>query len=591
MRNIVYMILLLITVCNSLHGQENQDTSSSRIEIIQSESSIIMIGGGLDSLRGNVIIKHDSTYMYCDTAIMRDDRTHITAFGEVSIVMSDTLSMFCDSLVYSSQTKNANMYGHVILENGEENLRTQRLDYDLQTEKATFNSETTLSKGSTIVRSKNGTYASNQNKAFFYDQVEVIDSNFMLKTDTLIYSRNNNQADFRGPTRVQQKDAQIYCESGYYNLSEDYAKFENNAQYVQDSIIATANSIFYDSKKDEVQLEGDARIVSEGSVAEAMQITYNEATEVMYLTGNAIVNDGTKEMTSDFITYDKANNVIETEGFAEVADSSSYLKADNLSYSDTGESIAKGNIEYIDKESKLTILSDHMIENEESETTTVYGDILKPQMILQIDTSFLYIVADTFHLASDTSGQQQLFAYQNVSILGEDFQAICDSLSYHAADSTFVLYQGPIAYTDDSQFSGDTIFLEMKHHRIDRVDIHHNAMIIVENEADVFDQIKGRIVNTYFRESEVDSMQVRGSSESIYFVSDDDDAYIGVNKSICSDMDISFDDGEIEELIFLDDPTSELTPMDKIGKGDIRLPGFNWDQSQRPKDANVIRQR
>lgn len=577
-----------------LSAQELEDSvSTTRVEIIQSENSIFYRENGneLDSLRGNVIIKHDSTYMYCDTAVIVD-RTHITAFGEVSILTGDTLSMFCDSLVYKSDNKKAKMFGRVILENGDENLRTQQLDYDLETETATFNKETTLSKGNTILRSKTGRYISNQNKAYFYNSVEVIDSNFLLKTDTLVYSRDKEQADFKGPTRVKQKDAEVYCEDGFYNLKEDYAKFEQNAQYVQDSTRAEADAIFYESKKDEVLLEGNAKLVVGTTHAKASQILYNEKTEMAYLTGNAEIDNGEKIMTSDFIEYDKSNERISTQGISEISDSTSYLKADGLGYTEDGSSLAEGNVEYIDKEANLTMLSDYMVENQENESTTLIGADLRPLMKFQVDTSFIYISADTFNIASDSTGAGKiLYAYRNVKILGDDVQAVCDSLEYSSLDSLFILYKDPFVFANTSQFSGDTIFLQMKNNSIDRVDIHQNAMIISEQVEEVFDQIKGKIVNSFFEDGDIDHMEVRGSSQSIYFVADEEDAYIGANQSECSNMNLHFLEGELDEMIFLDDPTSELTPIEKVVHSNFRLPGFNWDDTLRPMDAAIIRQR
>lgn len=577
---------------SSIVAQEQvaSDTTVSRVEIIQSENFIKYVkdGAELDSLRGDVIIKHDSTYMYCDTAIIVD-RVHITAFGDVSIVTGDTLSMFCDSLVYRSDTKKANMFGRVLLENGHESLKTNQLDYDLQSETAIFNSETTLTKGNTIVRSRKGKYISNQKQAYFYQDVEVIDSSFILKTDTLVYNREKEQADFTGPTRINRKNAKIYCTNGFYNLKDDFAKFDDNAQYVQDSTIATANTIFFDGNKSEVLLEGNGNLKVAETIASANQIVYNEVTEMTYLTGNGYINDGNKELTSDYIEYDKKSESIVTEGQAEIVDSTSYLRADGLAYGEGGESIAQGNVEYIDHESKLSVLSDILIQDDSARASRLVGQELNPLLTFQIDTSFLYLSADTIDIVEDSLQNKVLHAYRNVKILGDDIQAVCDSLKYNSVDSTFILYRNPFVFTNTSQFSGDTIFLVMRENRIDRVDIHQNAMIISESQTEVFDQIKGRMVHSYFIDGDLENMEVRGSAQSIYYVADEEDAYIGVNKSECSDMDILFVDGDLDEMIFLDDPTSELTPIEQVVHSTFRLPGFNWNIAIRPEDADLIR--
>ena len=97
-----------------------------------------------------------------------------------------------------------------------------------------------------------------------------------------------------------------------------------------------------------------------------------------------------------------------------------------------------------------------------------------------------------------------------------------------------------------------------------------------------YDQIKGKTIFATLDSNEIKDMTVTGNAESIYYSRDDNDAFIGVNKTICSKMFFEFNDSQIRLLKYYGENTSNLLPMHEAQHEQMRLEGFNWREDERP---------
>jgi len=97
-----------------------------------------------------------------------------------------------------------------------------------------------------------------------------------------------------------------------------------------------------------------------------------------------------------------------------------------------------------------------------------------------------------------------------------------------------------------------------------------------------FNQIKGKNNIVFFENDEVRRMKVNGNAESIYFAVDDDEKYIGSNKTVASSMLLYFGNNQVDNIKFYTQPKAKFTPMEKATDEEQKLDGFNWDTSRRP---------
>jgi len=210
-------------------------------------------------------------------------------------------------------------------------------------------------------------------------------------------------------------------------------------------------------------------------------------------------------------------------------------------------------------------------------------------LITLMDGDSLFMAADTLlamradTLASDSS--RLFLAYRDVRIFSADLQGLCDSLTYNSTDSLFRLFRDPIMWSDTSQFTADTIQMQMKDGGIDQVQLINKGLIINSSDEIFFNQIKGKNVIAYFRDDNLDHMDVIGNAESIYYALDEEQAYVGVNKTVCSEMTIYWGDNQVESIRFMTQPTGTAHPMSQVVHEELRLEGFRWMKEKRPKSV------
>ena len=95
-------------------------------------------------------------------------------------------------------------------------------------------------------------------------------------------------------------------------------------------------------------------------------------------------------------------------------------------------------------------------------------------------------------------------------------------------------------------------------------------------------------MKAYFHENELSNIEVIGNGESVYYVTDEKkNEAVGVNKIICSNMNIMIKNREIENINFYKNPDAMLYPTNQINPENLLLKGFTWRNKSRIE--NTIR--
>jgi hypothetical protein len=165
-------------------------------------------------------------------------------------------------------------------------------------------------------------------------------------------------------------------------------------------------------------------------------------------------------------------------------------------------------------------------------------------------------------------------------------QAVADSLFYSGVDSIFQLFRNPIAWSKGSQITGDTIYIYTENKKPKRMYVFENAMLVqsVKENAEFFNQIKGRTINGYFIDGELDFVNAKGTAESIYYAQDDDSAYIGMNRTTADMIDMFFKKRSPQKVKFTSSVKGTTYPIRQLPADQKKLPNFKWLENKRPKN-------
>ena len=581
---------------NSQPSTAPQDTQKLKIETALVIENFRKVDREVQKLSGNVRMRQEDILVFCDTVILDGDDAILK--GNVVIEQGDSVRIFSDSTHYHADTKIADLYGNVVLENGKQQLFTQRMRYNAGNKIAEYHTGATMSNGKSQLKSRHGYYHVNEKEVFFKGDVLATDPEFTMRTDTMTFNTETQVVRFVAPTLISQRKGKIYTEGGFYDIENNFAEFDLNPQYDRDGQLGRANKMRYNGTTKMYTLEGDARIDDPAKKQETQAdvIFYNTDTEKTILKGNAHYKDSSRDIHGQEIRYDSRNKNYQLVGRGRVMDGANIIEADSLDFNDAlGNGLALGSVEWIDTASNVTVLAYRMDYNKKSDYLFAYGGYGtgaagRPMMKSLIDRDTLYMAADTLtsfkpDSASDT---RLLLAHRDVRIFKSDLQAVCDSLKFSSADSIFWFYKIkdlPVIWSDTSQFSGDTIRMLLKNKKLDRIWLRQNALVVNSEEGKLFNQIKGRNVTAFFKDNEAREMLVEGNAQAIYYALDDKRAYIGVNETACSEMRLYFGDNKVESIKFYQEPAGKFIPIKKSGKESKKLDGFFWETKRRPRNV------
>ena len=407
---------------------------------------------------------------------------------------------------------------------------------------------------------------------YFKKNVVLVDSEYTIKTDTLLYNTYSGVTTFLVPTEITSDSGRrkIYTSNGYYDTKNKKTHFGNRSQIWDRSTSLIADEIAKDSSG-----FGEAK----GNVI------YTDTAQKITILANHM-NSNSND--NSFIATQKPVMIIKQD------EDSIFVAADTL-YSARLSDLRKTRnipvvVESVTNEKLQPKDSTHIqVDTTRSADTTKSVDTARINLThIQRDTTIS--VQDTILTAKDTlqskntdSTDRYFEAYYHVRIYSDSLQAVSDSLFYSAEDSVFRLFRNPIVWSRDSQITGDTIYLYTQNKKPKRMYAFENAMTINKVGSEYFNQIKGRTINGYFKDGNINFMRAKGNSESVYYAQDDENKFIGVNKATADIIDMYFFERKPQRVVFRSNLVGTTYPMRQVNHEELRLHGFKWLDDLRPK--------
>jgi lipopolysaccharide export system protein LptA len=203
---------------------------------------------GKEELIGNVIMRHENTRFYCDSAYLNDKANSFEAFSNVHINVNDSIDVYGDRMIYDGNTRVAELFGDVKLIDKNTVLTTDHLVYDRKARTAFYDDDGTITNKDNVLVSKTGYYKTTNKTFYFRKDVVLTNPESTTYSDTLIYNTSNETAYFRGPTVIRGKESTIYTTDGWYDTKNDFSKLKNRPQITSSEQTITADSIFYNNQ-------------------------------------------------------------------------------------------------------------------------------------------------------------------------------------------------------------------------------------------------------------------------------------------------------------------------------------------------------
>ncbi|MBE6287759.1 MAG: hypothetical protein E7099_06185 [Mediterranea massiliensis] len=236
---------------STLTSSENigqQERKKTRVDLLYADEAQAdkYARPNVQLLIGSVKLRHDSMYMYCDTAYIFETTNSVEAFGNVRMEQGDTLFIYSDYLYYDGTTQLAMLRNHVRLINRNTELTTDSLNYDRLYDLGYYFEYGTLTDEENVLTSIWGEYSPSTKIAIFNHDVELVNPQFTLTSDTLKYSTDTKIATILGPSNIVSEANHIYSERGIYNTTTQQAELLDRSILTNEGKRLVGDSLFYD---------------------------------------------------------------------------------------------------------------------------------------------------------------------------------------------------------------------------------------------------------------------------------------------------------------------------------------------------------
>ena len=240
-------------------------------------------------LEGNVCFRHDSSYMYCDSAYFFEASNSLEAFSSVRMEQGDTLFVYGNYLFYDGNAQIARLRENVRMENGQVTLFTDSLNYERVPDIGYYFEGGLLVDSLNQLSSFYGQYSPGTKEAVFNDSVRLENRNFTLYSDTLHYNTETKIATMLGPSVIVSDSGTIHSSHGWYDTEANTALLLEGSEVFSGDRLLTGDSIAYDRESGTGEVFGNMclRDTARKVTLEGQYGFYNERTEYAFATDSA----------------------------------------------------------------------------------------------------------------------------------------------------------------------------------------------------------------------------------------------------------------------------------------------------------------
>ena len=405
--------------------------------------------------------------------------------------------------------------------------------------------------------------------------------------DELNYNGNTEFAKAKRNVKLIDREMTLTSQKLDYNMATEQAWYNTGGKIVDSENTLTSLVGYYYSTLEEMFFKDSVKLVNPQYTLHCDTLRYNAKTEVAFFLGPTKIISDENTILCNFGWFDTELDIAQFSNKATVYSSEQSILGDSLYYNKKhGYGLALGNVVVSDTAQNI-ILTGGKAKYYEVGNMVLLTD--SAVMIQDMGADSLFLHSDTLLSIVDTLIDRRiLFAFHHAKFFKPDMRGKCDSLVYSYADSTIRMYRDPILWSDENQLTADSMWIQNRNSRIDKLYMKENSMIISEEDSAMFNQIKGRYMTGHFKEQKLDRVYVEANGETIYYAGEDGGKPDNVNKAKASNLIIRIEENKVKDIIFLTQPDATLYPLNLINLSDMKLEGFNWRIDDRPEKVEDI---
>ena len=461
-------------------------------------------------------------------------------------IKHEGIEMWCDEAVYDAKQDFIEAYGKVRIKQGD-----------------------TINMNSNYVE-----YSGKTQLAFASGAVVLKDPTSVITTDTLYFDRLKQEAFYQSKGKVvRDTTGTITSTIGRYYMKAKKYQFVNNVKLVNPEYLIESNRLDFYSLSGYAFLYGPTTITSETSVIYCERGFYNTSNDTGYFVKKSKINYDERVVEGDSLYFDR------NKGFASATN--------NIVITDTlNNTIVKGHYaEVFRKKDSLFMTKRALaITLQENDSIFVHSDTLmvtgKPDKRItrayynaKIYKSNLSGKSDSIHMQQST-GLTQLI-----------------NLNHNINKDAFYKPKKPVLWNVKNQITGDSIHLISNSisESLDSLKVFNNAFVISKDTlGDGYNQISGKKLFGLFENNSLFTIDIIKNAETIYFLRNEANELVGIDKSKSGAIKIWLTDNAIDEMRKYNQIGGNTYPELDFPENEKILRGFNWRESERPTSVEDL---
>ena len=302
-----------------------------------------------------------------------------------------------------------------------------------------------------------------ENKIIAFGRIKIEqEANIMISGEKLIYTAKNTQANIYKNVILKDKQITLKSEEINYDIKNNIAAYYTKSKIIDKEKTIESKTGTYNANNNKFIFNEDVKVIGNDYKIHTDLMHYNTKSKIVNLYGPSNIYSNTNKIYTEngkYCTIDKIANLSKE----------SYIKSKkNIFYADSinffnNSFYAEGikNIKIHDSITSFILECDYAKYYQKNDSIH-----LEKKPILKIpeekDTLFM-------HAKEFIKNNNKIFAFPQVKFFKKSLKGKCDSSIYNIKDSTIIMFNRPILWTNNLQITSDTIIIYHKNNSINKI--------------------------------------------------------------------------------------------------------------------------
>jgi lipopolysaccharide export system protein LptA len=402
-------------------------------------------------------------------------------------------------------------------------------------------------------------YNGNEKKAFATGKPVLRSPDMTLTTDTINFDRNIQQAYYSSYGTIINKDNTLVSKSGRYFASEKKFRFLTAVTLTNPKTVIKSNHLDYYSNSGHSYLFGPSTITSKDNYIYTEKGFYDTKKNLAHFLRKSYIRYKNRLIEGDSLYYDRNREFASATNNVKITDS-------------INKGIIKGHYAeiYKNQDSMYVTKRAVAINLVENDSVYIHGKVL---------------------MVTGKPENRIIRAFNNARFYKTDMSGKCDSIHSDQKTALTQLIGRPVIWNGENQMTGDVIHLigNNKTEKLDSLKVLNNAFIIAKDTIGTgYNQVKGVNLFGRFENNKLKEADIVKNTEIINYLRNDDQELIGIDKCVCSRINLKLEDNKIDEVSKFNQTDCDLYPEKDLPENARKLRGFIWRGEEQIKNKEDI---